>query len=396
MSICAICRELIVESEDSKEHIIPASIGGRKTVRGFLHRTCNNQAGETWDAELARQLQPLALLFGVDRQRGKTPKMKVTNLEGEELLLGEDGHLSIPKPRIMKSEHSGRTSYKITARSMEEAHEVVTGLKRNNSQIDVDTILASAQTSRSPISFRLEIGFGREGTGRSLVKSALALVHDAGLSISLCKEALDYLGGSASTCFGYYFARDLVAKRPPKIPIHCIAIEANPDTGLILGYVEYFGVHRAVLCLGRGYVGKAVRKNYSLTPTTGKILDIDVDLQFNESDISAILEGKMDDPAARIAACDAINQTVLGKRRETQFRNEVIEAFKYAWANCGATPEAMLTTMDQLNFTALFVDKIFPFLTEVMGWNPQTALSRALSFADQILAAAGSQGQPNS
>lgn len=398
MSICAICRELIVELDDSKEHIIPASIGGRKRVKGFLHRKCNSKAGETWDAELARQLQPLALQFGVNRQSGKTPKMKVTNLEGEEFLLGEGGHLAIPKPRIKKSEHRGGTSYQVTVGSMPSPREVMTGLKRNNPRIDIEASLASVQVghSYSLTPLCLEIGFGGEDAGRSLVKSALALVHYADLPINLCKDALDYLGGTASACFGHYFARDLVAKRPPEIPIHCIAIEANPDTGLILGYGEYFGTHRAVLCLGHGYVGKAVRKNYSLNPSTGKTLDLDVDLQFNETDISAIFEGEMDNQAGRIAAFDAIFPAVLRKRQETQFHNEVNKAFKYARANYGGTPDAMLTATDQQNIATLFVKEMFPFLTEVMRWSPQTAFSGALSFARQVLAAAGSQGQPNS
>ena len=36
-----------------------------------------------------------------------------------------------------------------------------------------------------------------------------------------------------------------------------------------MGYVEYFGIHRAVVCLGREYVGDRLKAVYALDPRTG-------------------------------------------------------------------------------------------------------------------------------
>ncbi len=49
-SVCAYCGRGIAATDDSEEHVIPAAIGGRRTVRGLLYGLCNNRAGHTWDA----------------------------------------------------------------------------------------------------------------------------------------------------------------------------------------------------------------------------------------------------------------------------------------------------------------------------------------------------------
>ena len=67
---CGICNELLTDENDSKEHVIPNALGGRRVVRGFLCRPCNNRAGSEWDAPLITALQHFSILLGVRRTRG--------------------------------------------------------------------------------------------------------------------------------------------------------------------------------------------------------------------------------------------------------------------------------------------------------------------------------------
>ncbi|OUJ00532.1 HNH endonuclease [Acetobacter cibinongensis] len=389
---CAICGEEITATNDSDEHIIPASIGGRRTVRRFLHQACNNKAGETWDAELAKQLQPLALHFGVKRQSGQALRMKILTSADEEFLLGPEGSLAISKPLITKVNGSDKTTYKITVGSESSARKVLNGLKRKHPKIDVEETLASAQMTWSYAKgvFSIDMKFGGDKSGRSLVKSTLALAKEAEIPIDLCTDAVGYLRYSAPPCFGYYFVRDLIAERPAATPLHCIAIEATPDTGLILGYAEYFGVHRAVVCLGRGYKGKAVRATYALDPRTGTQLNLNVNLSFNEANIEEIYDYKMDDVTGRQAAFGAVFGPYQQEKRKTEWECVVKEALNYAWLNCGATPNTFLTIADKLTIIRLFGDKAIPFLTQVQGWDAQFARHYAESVACQILNLAAS------
>ncbi|BCI67343.1 hypothetical protein AAJCM20276_19670 [Acetobacter aceti] len=318
--------------------------------------------------------------------------MKVLTTAGEEFLLGPEGSLAISKPLITKVDSGDKTTYQITVGSESSARKVLNGLKRKHPKIDVETTLASVQATRSYAKgvFCLDIGFGGDKAGRSLVKSTLALAKAAGIPIDLCTDAVGYLQDSAPPCFGYYFVRDLIVERPAAIPLHCIAIEATPDTGLILGYAEYFGVHRAVVCLGREYRGKAVRATYALDPRTGTQLNLNVDLSFNETDVEEIYDYQMDDIAGRQAAFGAVFSPYLQEKRKTEWECVVKDALSYAWLNCGATPNTMLTIADKLAIVRLFGDKAIPFLTQAQGWDVQVARHYAELVACQILNLAAS------
>ena len=64
------------------------------------------------------------------------------------------------------------------------------------------------QENRAYLDGELKFGlhFGGDNTGRSIIKSVLALIHAAGISVSECKLALDYLIGDGEPCFGYYYS----------------------------------------------------------------------------------------------------------------------------------------------------------------------------------------------
>ena len=47
---CFLCKVPLTSENDSKEHIIPQSIGGRKKVKGFICQDCNSTTGQEWDS----------------------------------------------------------------------------------------------------------------------------------------------------------------------------------------------------------------------------------------------------------------------------------------------------------------------------------------------------------
>jgi hypothetical protein len=95
---CVSCDCLIDDSDDSEEHVIQNSVGGRLTVRGFICRTCNNRTGETWDAAFAKQLNFFCHFFGAVRDRGEPPVQPIVTTAGEHLLMQPDGGFKIQKP----------------------------------------------------------------------------------------------------------------------------------------------------------------------------------------------------------------------------------------------------------------------------------------------------------
>jgi hypothetical protein len=272
--------------------------------------------------------------------------------------------------------------------STREARQLLQGLKRNNPDIDVEAQLAKVKVERSYPrgAVQFELGFGGELAGRSLVKSVLALAHWAGIPIDVCGDALGYLRmADGLPCFGYYFVDDLIVGRPDATPLHCIAIEANPATSLILGYAEYFGIHRAVACLGRGYSGEAVKRVYALDPRTGAELDLSVRLDFSPTDIEAVYDYKMDDVDGRQAAFGAVFGPALAARHQAEWARVSKEAFDFAWENCGAVEDEMLTSEHRRTIARLYAERVVPFILRSGRSSEQAAKRRAEAYADFVI-----------
>jgi hypothetical protein len=358
-----------------------------------LHRGCNNRSGHTWDAALEKQLRPLALHFDIKRQTGRTLRMAVTTTAGENLLLNAGGQLEMARPEIKRTPILNGESIHVTAGSIAQAREVLEGVKRKYPKVDVEATLAGAESQRSYAKgvVRFDLNFGSPLSGRSLVKSALALAHGAGLSIEQCGDALSYLRqADVEPCFGYYYVDDLVDGRPPATPLHCVAIDANPATGLILGYVEYFGIHRAVVCLGRDYASNRLKSVYALDPRMGELLQITVRLDFDVADIRAIYDYERDDAEKRQEAFGAVFGPALVAHQTGERERVVRESLNYAWANCGGVPDQPLTAEHLKRLKELFADRATPWWKHATGLNDAAARQLALTYINYVLATAQS------
>ena len=146
---CALCETLLDDANSSREHIIPNSIGGRKSIRNFICRQCNNKRGATWDNELAIQLKPLCTLLDIQRGRGKNQPITVENVKGEKFLLRLDGSMTIPKTIFTRRNLADRTEINIKFRSIEELKKRMPGLERKYPKLDTDELLRQATQALS-------------------------------------------------------------------------------------------------------------------------------------------------------------------------------------------------------------------------------------------------------
>ncbi|BDM65098.1 hypothetical protein NFHSH190041_25500 [Shewanella sp. NFH-SH190041] len=205
---CALCGQLITQDNDTKEHIIPNAIGGRKKVTGFICNTCNNKSGDTWENELAKQLNPLSLFFRISRERGNAPRQKFGMTDGNEIVLEHDGSMALPKPQYSENIVDGKVHISIQARTVQEAKGMLKGVARKYPNANVDSFLDNPQikSTYSPGMMEFNLSFGGHDAGRSIVKSALAVISDAKQSTAVCQHAIAYLTDqNAEACFGYYY-----------------------------------------------------------------------------------------------------------------------------------------------------------------------------------------------
>lgn len=358
LRVCVRCDDPVTEANNSREHVIPNSIGGRLKTKGFICAKCNNSAGEVWDSELARQINPLCLFFGIIRDRGRSPPQAFETSAGERIRISHDGSLALDRPTYREVANDDGIRVEITARTKDEARKMLAGVKRKYPRTDVSGILdnISVNTSYLKGAVKLDLQFGGEIAGRSLVKAAVAFAHYNGISVENCNVARSYLRQIGTVVpFGYFYEDDLVQSRPKGVPIHCVAISGNPKTGMLLGYVEYFGVVRVVVCLSDKFEGSQIDRAYAIDPMNSTELNLSVRLPFSTSDIEAIYKyQKFPDGALQRVFTEVI-PTELKKKFETEKDRVIHDAVQYAFANCDAKEGEVLTPEQLKKLSGLVV-----------------------------------------
>ena len=371
MGRCLICNEEISDETNSGEHLILESIGGRRTVRNLLHRKCNSTAGDTWDADLAKKLQPLSLMFGISRQKGgEAAPLRVVTSAQEHFTLGPSGKLTLARPVFTRNElASGAISYDLQARSMSEARKMLEGLKRKHPQLDVKGALAQAKLGESYAVGDLhhDISIGGPFSGRSIVKSCVAMAFASGIPWKECTHAIRYLReASAEPSYGFYNRREIVKGRTTGVPIHCLAVKADPETGLILAYAEYYGIHRVIALLGESYSGDFVEATYAIDPRDGSQQDLIVDLNFDRQEIAEIYEYKHVAPERTVACAQEVIGPTLQRQREAERQRVINGAVKKAFDTCGAKPGELITPEFASRIARSITESMMPLITHTM------------------------------
>lgn len=368
--VCVFCGSSISKENDSREHIIPNAIGGRRKISGFICRACNSGAGHSWDAELAKQLNALCLFFDIARERGESPREIVQTTTGERYAMRSGGGFSLEKPQYSMEPTDSGVSLRLVARDMREARNLLKGVKRKFTNVDVESLLANASSQYSYPTGMLHLSptIGGPLSGRSIVKTAAAIAREAAIPIDQCDVALAYLRtDSTEHPYGFFYEQDLVIDRPPEIPLHCAAVVGDGDTGLLLGYVEYFGFFRMVVCLSKSYRGRKLSHSYAINPVNSEALSLAVRMQFAPGDIQDIYDYKRAPTEARQAAFAAVIPAALRRQAQREEDRVMADAFKYAGEACGLKEGDIISPETAPQFARFMTERMMPYLMHRVG-----------------------------
>lgn len=358
---CALCGEPFDGRDDSREHIIPNAIGGRKKITGFLCRDCNSRTGQEWDSELGRQLNPVSNMLGIKRERGSPPSMVVNTLDGRQLRHESDGRMRRHRVEITEEEIDGKIHLNISAPSVKELRKHLPGLVRRYPQLQGVDLMSHAVASReyAPGPIGIHLKFGGLMAGRSVVKSCTALAHVAGVRLDDLEQAREYLRGAQAPCFGYYYERDVVVGRPTRTFFHCVHVHGNERTGQVVGYVEYYGYMRIVVLLSGTYRGAEFTETYAVDPVGSTDLEVSVKLpDFTLQDIQDIYDGKKVDYEVYRKAIEPLADWYVEASPKREIRRIVDEAFDHASENCGVKLGERIPEEQQARFKDLVMERL--------------------------------------
>ena len=219
----------------------------------------------------------------------------------------------------------------------DDAKRMLTDFARRRSDVNVEQLLSQVSPTQEYLEEPIQMShtFGGKLAGRSTIKSCLALAYEAGLTIDDCENAKDSLLSDGELCFGYYNASDPIRNRPQHVPLHCVHISADPESGQVLGYVEYFGFQKMVACLSSNYRGPVRELTYAINPLTGKELDVEVVLHLTPDDIREIYDYKRwDDERAKTDLASAL-EVWREIDRDRAISHAVEDAIEYACSQMG-------------------------------------------------------------
>lgn len=371
--VCAFCDSEITSINDSKEHVIPNSIGGRKKIRGFLCLTCNNSFGQSWDATLATQLNWFSLAVGIERDRSNNPDQIVRTVDGTELLLRANGTMTRKDPFFEITEFEGKARIRLFARNEREYREMLRGIKKKYPNFDLDGELKNIQVMPfrvdSPQQYRLELG--GPVAGRSLVKTAIAECAAVGILPYRCEIGIRTLKTpSDNSGFALFYIRDIVVNRPKDMLFHLVAILGDSEKGFLLAYVEYFGVMRVMVKLSSKYEGESFTSVYAINPQSSENLDLFVNWDIPTNEMDAAFNGfgvvkKNFDFACKNATAIA-SHSRLKRERQYVYREELSSVL----SQLGIQPGGILESKDRERFNRLMDEKVGSF-SELIKEHPK-------------------------
>ena len=367
-SDCAFCKTPFTKDNDSREHLIPNAIGGRRAVARFICKSCNDKRGATWDRALTDQLKSLCTLLNIKRDRGSVRPLRVQTVTGETLQLHADGHLTLPHTIVTQQRTADQIAIQIKAPSTKEFKKAVRGLARKYPQLDVTTALQEATAARkyNTNPWHIPLHLGGVEAGRSIIKSLVALAACAGIDLTDLEHAQEYLFSDGEPCFGYCNDVDVVVNRPDGMFFHCVGISGDPETKQILGYVEYFGCLRIVACLSSTYEGESFQSCYAIDPVRGTELDLQIELAFSPEEIRAIYEYLRVDYSVQRDAVGRLLAYWSKKDAEAALARAVDDAVEYARAEFGVTESENMSEEQAWVFAEMFAERIRPTLEHLV------------------------------
>ena len=191
-------------------------------MTGFICLTCNNETGHTWDEALADDLEDLNRLLNISRERGAVPPKTVRTSDGTPVKLLPGNQIELAHQYTNDFEDGNRRIRRLTARSMDELRDMAhKTIARQGLSLDLETFIAKASSKTTYLQEALPLTIGTGGVDgeKSLVKSALALMFEAGVDPKQADAATSYLTqDEAPTCIFPYYKTDLIDQRIQGMP----------------------------------------------------------------------------------------------------------------------------------------------------------------------------------
>jgi hypothetical protein len=269
---CYICNIEISNDNQTDEHIIINAAGGRLKSKNLICLNCNSSFGEGIDRELAKQLNGMANMLMIQRQRGEPQPILANHLNsGEQYQLGLGGNPALTKPIVSQKLDGQETKIAVRARSEKELRSILKGLSKKYPQLDVEVAMGHAKWRREYFDDEVEVNLEVGGVDvfRAVCKCATNFFVFNGGEASEIRHLIPFIRGAEERNVVWMHYHNLYDITPDEC-FHLIHLVGNVKEQVLYCYVDYFNTHRFLVLLSDGYTGPEIKQTYCFDVVNAK------------------------------------------------------------------------------------------------------------------------------
>lgn len=298
MSICYMCQQNLNSSNSSLEHIIPNSLGGRLKSDELLCKDCNSTIGSQEDAILAKQLNFIANMLDIERDRGKPRSFEASHKEtNEKFRFLTGGKPQRIKPEIKTIKNDNKTEIKIKARDIKQAKEVLKSFKKNYkfTNDEVEDIIDTFKVVEEP--FKKEVTIDEVYGGKDAFKGIAKIVLNYYFYLEQERKEVsdfieDYLDNNCDILpkISFMYLSDEIIHKNKDDILHSILIVGDVSENILYGYVELFNFYRVTVLLNDCYNGPELKESYFFDVEKRETREIDYSLKLSREKVLKYLD----------------------------------------------------------------------------------------------------------
>lgn len=265
MSTCYMCKDELTEMNRTEEHIFLNSIGGRLKSTKLICKACNSKFGSGSDSELSDQLNFLANILMIKRERGNPPPVLMEREStGQRYFVDHQGKPEIEKPVFEQTTTGSNTQIRIQARAIEEARKMLTGLKKKNPNLDVDAIMSAAKVIREPIDEHLHVKLviGGNDSLPAILKMSIGYYIELKDDMESVANAIVDLKKNDASRVEPIILENRIFDLDEKEITHSVFLFGDANSKRLYAIVELFSVVQFAVRLSDAYMGEDFQDLY--------------------------------------------------------------------------------------------------------------------------------------
>lgn len=364
---CIRCKEILTHKNNSREHIVPRAIGGRKEVKGVLCKKCNEIKGREWDTPLAEQTRFLFTYFNGTRQKKPTRGIVRESIDGTKIRLLDSGEMTIAETVCELVNIDGKKCINLQAPSEEEAKNALKKLQKEHPDItiNIEEMLTHAKYTSTPFEgvFKESLSFGGQEQGKSIVCSCLTLATLKRINPHQCHNAMEYLFQNGIPCFGYYYTdKDPIINRPTDSILHCVSIKGSATEKTLIGYVEYFSVHRMLVLLDDNFTGQDIEATYCININTKSEIGVTIEFPTDVATVRQSFDYTFFDTSIIKNVFGKTLEFIQRKQRNNHTDKWIDDIISSGIESCGAKEKGYFGEEEISKLTQHIFDEIPPYI----------------------------------